>query len=202
MAAKRPQAPRDHTAVAHNIIKWGSARVLDYINRSRVAHKRRISSSIDISMNRLQAARIYLCGPIENHQNDFAQWRTIITKSLNNSIDNIVIWDPIIKPSWLINEDREALDLAFNKQLIYHNYYKIDKPPIGDRIWNINPRARQICQGLAGSCDILIARLTKTFSWGSVDELEVAIRRHIPVFIWFADERVGIYGLPGIADNE
>jgi hypothetical protein len=58
-----------------------------------------------------------------------------------------------------------------------------------------NNDIRRVCRKLANTCDILIARICDKFSWGTIDELEICIGRNIPIFIWYPQDIIGIYGL-------
>jgi hypothetical protein len=153
------------------------------------------SSEVQVP-GRLHNKSIYLCGPIENDPGA-GDWRKTISDALREIEPTFRIWNPLIKPKWYGESDPH---IAFDKELIFHNLYKTLGVPDGATAWKENERARSLCKGLVSSCDIVIARLSDKFTWGSIDELEIAISRKIPVFLWLT-KPVGIYGLPGICDR-
>lgn len=146
-------------------------------------------------MGKLSHTKYYLCGQIENDP-AYAAWRCEIAKQLISIDDSIIVWDPMVKPEWQSSDVKSA----FDKQTLYIEYYG---KPYHNRqhCLDINIEARRVCRGLAGGCDILIARLSNKFTWGSIDEIEVAMTRRIPIFIWLPDGPLGIYGLPGITND-
>lgn len=150
---------------------------------------------MDTNKNMLAGSRIYLCGQIENAA-DSKSWRHLFAQQLPQIIPNVKVWDPMIKPSW-VSDDVQNDQIAFKwKSEIFGG--DIAK---GERCWIANQSVRRLCKQLASKCDILVARITKEFTWGSIDELEIAALRRIPVFLILPDGPISIYGLSGIIYN-
>lgn len=145
-------------------------------------------------MELLSGSKIYLCGQVEN-STDAVSWREHVTKYLHNLNKDIIVWDPLVKPQWMpentkndsvaVSDRKHLLDKTTNKSLqcIEANYY-----------------LRKICKQLANKCDIMIANITSTFTWGSIDELEIGIDRNIPIFLAMPDGIISAYGIAGIAN--
>lgn len=148
-------------------------------------------------MIRLTNFRIYTCGHIENdYGND---WRGDLTHKLHGVEPSFVVWDPMIKPTWMSLDSRND-SLSFDKKLFYESTEPVtylDRC----RMLQANTECRRVCRKLVNQCDIVIARLCNKFTWGSIDELELAIERGIPIFLWFPDGPLGLYGTPGIIDK-
>ena len=155
-------------------------------------------------MGILQNLRIYLCGPIESDP-DAAGWRKDLTTQLAAIEPTLKIWDPMIKPNW-VHSDVMSDGVAFEwKRHVIDDEPKPEFSTLeskGVRCFNANVAVRRICKQLANKCDILIARISKTFTWGSIDELEIAIGRRIPIFVVMPDGLISIYGLAGVVRRQ
>ena len=154
--------------------------------------------------NILQDLRVYLCGQIENDP-DAAGWRKELAQKLVSIEPTLKVWDPMIKPNW-VHSDVISDAVAFKwKQ---HVIGDDEKPEFssqeskGTRCFNANVAVRRICKQLANKCDIFVARISKTFTWGSIDELEIAISRRIPIFVILPDGLISIYGLAGMVRSK
>jgi len=146
-------------------------------------------------MKILSHSKIYLCGQIEQDI-DAAGWRIDLANRLHLLNPTIKIWDPLIKPDWV--PAGVASDNAFlHKKFILPDASLDDKLTKGRLCFEANKDVRYICKMLASKCDILIARINKLFTWGSIDELEIAIQRGIPIFLWLPDGLISIYGIAG-----
>lgn len=145
-------------------------------------------------MKIFEHSKVYLCGQVEMAE-DCRTWRRDIAQALILNVDpTIVVWDPLIKPKWMSDDSRHP-SLVLSKREIF-NWTNEAEKDVGARAWSANAEIRRICKQLAGKCDWMIARITKDFTWGSIDELEIAINRGIPIFFWFPDGPLGVYGLP------
>lgn len=159
-------------------------------------------------MNILANSRVYLCGQVE-HDTNAAGWRKEIATGLISIEPTLKIWDPLIKPEWLgqsggpINDGTiDPSDPRGSQRLDmiaygYKDYVMDPSDPRGLQCLEANRRVRAVCKQLANKCDFIIARISKTFTWGSIDELEIAISRHIPIFLWLPDGMISIYGIAG-----
>lgn len=132
-------------------------------------------------MNHLKNTRIYLSGPIEFSQNPIS-WRQKISSKLKEI--GIIIYDPLIKPDWLPKLDqKEQLKL---KELYLQNQHI----PI---VESNNKLIREYCLNLVRHADILIVKLDKTFTAGTLEEIKLAEGK--PIFIitenvsmWLVDQ--------------
>lgn len=144
-------------------------------------------------MGRLDHAKIYLCGQVEA-DNDCASWRLQIAKTLRSVNPTLIVWDPLIKPQWMSEDARSNVPIDLPSMFG-------PKSAMRTRVFAVNSEIRQVCQGLAGAADIIIARIIHKFTWGSIDELEIAARRQIPVFFHLPGGPLGLYGMPGTITN-
>jgi len=135
-------------------------------------------------MGKLSGYYIYLCGPVE-HDPDCKAWRTELRSNILDINNEIIVWDPTIrKPPF----EEDAFEWA--------------SPNESANSIKSNKYVRKICTSLAGQCDIIIAMLNRTFTWGSIHELEIAIYRNIPIYLWMANSHVSVYGSAGIITDE
>lgn len=144
-------------------------------------------------MKNLAHLKFYLCGQVEQDK-DAAKWRELVAHRLCSVLDDIIILDPLIKPKWFNCPDNIAY--GYKKEV---QDYLLNNADLTDNVMNsisANRQVRSICKQLANKCDVLIARLTNTFTWGSIDEIEIAINRNIPIFMVLPDNIVSIYGIP------
>lgn len=136
-------------------------------------------------MGCLSHSSIYLCGQVE-HDPKCSIWRKQVTNDIYLRDPTINVWNPMCMPNWTTNVNK-----AFDNDI--HN----------SEAWQANIEVRKISKLLANHCSILLARITRTFTWGSIDELEIAIDRNIPIFLWLPDGIISTYGIPGcITDYE
>ena len=156
----------------------------------------------------LRHSKVYLCGQVEHDFSNAASWRTEIASDLKAVDPDIIVWDPLIKPTWMPADSRND-KIAFNKRDMFKTYYEADDVPeatrlgLGRRGWMAGHTIRRVCKKLASASDFMIARVSKTFTWGSIDELEIAARDNKPIFFWLPDGPISTYGLPGcIPDYE
>ena len=145
-------------------------------------------------MNILAHSKTYLVGQIENDP-QAAGWREELAGRLKLIEPTLKIWDPLIKPSW-VHPDVCSAEAAFG----WKKFVSTDDKR-GEQCYSTNIAVRRLCKQLVGKCDFVIARLTKTFTWGSLDELEIACNRRIPIFLWMPESLVSIYGLAGCIYN-
>lgn len=131
---------------------------------------------------------VYLCGQVENC-NNASDWRNSIAVDLDNS--KFTIWNPLNHPEWVKNkiEDSYLYKQELNNKKLSKNTKKCLKA---------NKYSRKIYHTLASQCDIIIARISKEFTWGSIQELEIAINRNIPIFYWMPDGLMSVYGISHI----
>jgi len=145
----------------------------------------------------LSNTRVYLCGPLENDP-QAAGWRLELARRLPLINPEIIVWDPMIKPDWVSSQ-------AKNDQISFqwkeHVGGGTGHDERGKECHDTNKLIRIMCKQLANKCDWFIARISKTFTWGSIDELEIAITRRIPIFLWLPDGKISIYGLAGCVHN-
>lgn len=143
-------------------------------------------------MGHLSNLKIYLCGQVEV---DIycAQWRNRMTRALHQVEPSLIIWDPLIKPQWVTPESRND-SIALDKRVYVDPASTIDT-------WEANKEIRRVCKALVGGCDIVVARISKQFTWGSIDELEIACDRGIPIFVCYPDGPFGLYGLTGLVSG-
>ena len=142
-------------------------------------------------MSLLDNTIVYLCGQIENDSDSAAGWRRMLAQQLPSINPTINVWDPLVKPNWL------ASDLSDDKIAYGWKHEVTEQTEHGLRCYNATVAIRQICKQLASKCDWIIARISKVFTWGSIDELEIAAQRRIPVFLWLPDGLISIYGISG-----
>lgn len=135
---------------------------------------------------------VYLCGQVENDP-EAAGWRKDIASSLTAINPLITVWDPLLKPEW-VDHDVCDEEVAFKWKKHVLGDSDLEK---GEQCYSANRSVRRLCKQLANKCDWMIARISKTFTWGSIDELEIAASRKIPVFMWLPDGLISIYGLAG-----
>ena len=161
-------------------------------------------------MNTLQDLRVYLCGQIENDLHA-AGWRTWLTSRLVSIEPTIKVWDPMVKPDWIARDVSDDVAYGYKSFVIDDEPLRHEPPALditapleskGTRCFDANVRVRGICKQLANKCDIMIARISKKFTWGSIDELEIASSRKIPVFMIMPDGLISIYGLAGIVRSK
>jgi hypothetical protein len=148
-------------------------------------------------MNMLDHASFYLCGQIESDP-DCVPWRKKTASRIGEIIPTAQVWDPLVKAKWMSEEARDNA-ACLSKHKIFHPLRLY--PGEQDRGWKGNADCRKVCQALVGNCNIVIARIINKFTWGSIDELEIAIRRNAPIFLWLPDGPLGLYGLPAVVDN-
>lgn len=142
-------------------------------------------------MNNLSCTKVYLVGQIENDP-EAAAWRVQLARRLPSINNTITVWDPMVKPTW-VEEGVMSDKVAFE----WKQHVLEAKSAKGESCFAANKAVRRICKQLASKCDWMIARLCKKFTWGSIDELEIAINRGIPVFLWLPDGLISIYGVAG-----
>jgi hypothetical protein len=150
-------------------------------------------------MKTLSYSKTYLCGPIESDPKA-ARWRVDLAAALYKIDPTISVWDPLIKPDWVHPNIKNDTVAFGNKKYIFNHRYESTSEAeklMGQTCFETNKEVRRICKTLAGKCDFMIARISKTFTWGSIDELEIAIDRHIPIFLWLPDGPISIYGIAG-----
>ena len=177
-------------------------------------------------MNILSNTRVYLCGQIENDP-EAAGWRKELARRLPSINPDIVVWDPMDKPEWALETMNEEVAFAWKQHVLDDELVVTDKEALqqpevlrqpklvqtgpnsmvwdqstkGRECFNGNVAVRRVCKQLASKCDWFIARISKTFTWGSIDELEIAIARRIPIFLWIPDGIISIYGIAGCVYN-
>jgi hypothetical protein len=144
-------------------------------------------------MGILDNLTVYQCGQVEN-DDDPAGWRNASARSLYKINPLLRICDPLSKPQWLDPKGKDDKIAYGLKNYIGHK----DHASEAIECLDANVYIRRICKQLASKCDIFIARITKTFTWGSIDELEIAITRNIPIFLVLPDGLISIYGMSGI----
>jgi hypothetical protein len=144
----------------------------------------------------LRHSKVYLCGQVENDLANASSWRKELTQDLVKIEPDLIVWDPLIKPEWMSPDSRDD-KIAFNKEAMFRLAPTPENLLLGRRGWEAADEIRQVCQKLTASADFIIARITKTFTWGSIDELEIAARQDKPIFFWLPDGPVSTYGLPG-----
>lgn len=160
-----------------------------------------------MSVRNLIRSKTYLTGQIENDPKCM-DWRTKLAADLIKIEPEIIVWNPLIKPDWM-GEDARHESLAFDKKAMFPKWSgEVHNPDVylptidtGVAGWRANLEIRKVCKKLASSCDFMIARITKTFTWGSIDELEIAASQNKPVFFWFPEGPVSTYGIPGCIPN-
>lgn len=143
-------------------------------------------------MGFLSGTSVYLCGQIETDK-ECGEWRKEIAKLLNNK--NIKVWDPLIKPHWMSRNSQNTGDVLDTAKIFDSTNRSLNG-------FNANIEIRNICKTLVNRCDFMIARLINKFTWGSIDELEIAINRKIPIFFWLPDGPLGVYGIPAYLENK
>lgn len=147
-------------------------------------------------MGILSNCSYYLCGQVESSA-DPDGWRRELAADIKNIEPTSKIFDPLIKPEWVDPHDKYAYQ--YKKYVLNpRNGYEKDW---GEICFNINKEIRKQSKALASQCNILIARISKEFTWGSIDELEIAIQRRIPIFLWLPDGNISIYGVAGIMSD-
>ncbi len=172
-------------------------------------------------MNILNNTRVYLCGQIENDP-EAAGWRKELARRLPSINPDIVVWDPMVKPQWASEAMHDEVAFKWKQHILddepvvtddeavlrcpelTHNGKKSwawDQTTKGRKCYEGNIAVRRICKQLASKCDWFIARISKTFTWGSIDELEIAIARRIPIYLWIPDGIISIYGIAGCVYN-
>lgn len=145
---------------------------------------------------------VYLIGQIESDPNA-GDWRADLTRFLYGLDQTITVWDPLVKPNWMPIPSRDPKipfdTLVYQRDRTYRKFWSETEQETAHKMWEANTVIRSVCKSLVGNCVWAIARLKKAFTWGSIDELEIAINRKIPLFMWFPDGPIGTYGLPGLA---
>lgn len=147
-------------------------------------------------MDRLSNTTVYLLGQVESDPNAHS-WRIDMTHWLHALSKSIKVWDPLVKASWM-NQFSKSPTIPFNTD-IYTGNGVLSQSSLD--MWDANTEIRSVCRSLINNCDWVMARLQKSFTWGSIDELEIAINRKIPIFLWLPDGPIGTYGLPGLVSN-
>ncbi len=150
-------------------------------------------------MGILSNSSFYLCGQIENCDSPI-DWRVKLAQDLKSIDPTFKVWDPLIKPDW-VDPDMGDNEVAYGFKPYVLSSKDQEEQNKGFRCFEANVEVRNICAQLAGKCDILIARISKTFTWGSIDELELAAARGIPIFLWLPDGNISIYGIAGVVRN-
>lgn len=138
---------------------------------------------------------VYLCGQVENDLNAAAPWRRELAINLHHIEPLLRVWDPLVKPLWMGEARNDQVVLQWKSEVLGGDAEKAKK------CFTLNRDIRRVCKQLASKCDWMIARITKTFTWGSIDELEIGINRRIPIFLWLPDGLISIYGLSGCVHN-
>jgi len=152
-------------------------------------------------MGILAHAKIYLAGQIESDPNE-RSWRLELTTSLHKIEPTLTIWDPLIKPRWVPINTVNHVAFGLKDRVFIENCQSSEQwLDEGALCLEANKQVRFHCKMLANKCDILIIRLSKAFTWGTIDEVEIAINRNIPRFLWLPDGPVSIYGLAGCIDK-
>ena len=149
-------------------------------------------------MSILSGLRVYLCGPVESDPNA-ANWRKTLANKLLAIEPSLAIWDPLVKPDWVGDVANDEMAFGWKKHVFERDDNDLYLPKLdrGKACFDTNISVRRICKQLASKCDIIVARVSKTFTWGSIDELEIATQRRIPIFIWLPDGPISIYGIAG-----
>lgn len=144
----------------------------------------------------LSYSKVYLCGQVEN-DSDATRWRIDIAQELKKINNNIVVWDPLIKPEW-VGKNVANYDVCIGYKDFIGKCSNAGLHEKGRACFEANKAVRRQCKQLAYKCDWMIARLNKKFTWGSIDEIEIAITRNIPIFLWLPDKKIiSTYGVPG-----
>ncbi len=147
-------------------------------------------------MGLLDDFSIYECGQVENDPNAVG-WRVDLASEIHKINPYINVWDPLTKPDWLPEKGRDD-EMAFGwKKHILDG----QSPEKANQSLDANRYIRHICKQLAAKADIIIARIPKIFTWGSIDELEIGIQRRIPIFLWLPEGMISVYGVSGIVDT-
>lgn len=149
-------------------------------------------------MGRLNIATAYFCGHVENDYDPTDNWRTTLGSDLSTIIPTC--WSPLLKPDWMPLVSLNV-GTALDKEALFSDPKRLKIKRRQAKCFESNQICRHVCQCLAGQCTILIARLINKFTWGSIDELEIAARRRIPIFLWLPDGPLGLYGMPGIISS-
>lgn len=148
-------------------------------------------------MRLLTNSSVYLCGQVE-HDPTAAVWRKQLTGHLSQIIEGVKVWDPLVHPDWFPAHAKEEICYGYKKYLWGNDYDQAK----AKACLRGNREIRKICKMLASKCDFMIARISKSFTWGSIDELEIAIERNIPIFLWLPDGIISVYGVAGCVTNE
>lgn len=152
-------------------------------------------------MGLLDDTSFYLCGQVENDP-DAHNWRVDLAKNLININPYIKVWDPLIKPDWLPHKGQDdVMAFEWKKYITASSICTENNLNKANLCLDANRYIRHICKQLASKVDIIIARIPKIFTWGSIDELEIGIRRKIPIFLWLPDGMISVYGVSGIVDT-
>lgn len=147
-------------------------------------------------MGRLHHAKFYTPSPVEF--GGLGSWPREVSAALKKIEPTAKVWSPTIKPAWVSKECADITAALDKSSLFYPR-------KVGDRnkarAWKANVDSRRLCQMLVNQADILVAKLPKQFTWGTIAEIEIGISRDIPIFISMPDGPLGLFGIPGIVSS-
>jgi nucleoside 2-deoxyribosyltransferase len=127
----------------------------------------------------LNGSRCYLCGPIENHEDD---WRVKITPKLQKL--GIKIWNPLVKPNWMYNVT--GCDQKNDRNYINNNMNNLDKDKLHE-IFIKNNEIKNVCLRLVSACDFVICKVGGP-TVGTFHELAKANDQNKPI-LFFTDNK-------------
>lgn len=130
-------------------------------------------------MNLLNKARFYLSGPIERSTHHAHTWRRDLSDRIHAAVPGAVIWDPLVKPSWMIDINGPQQQLMRECVEKWHGN-DTDNPVYKD-IRKQNKMIRNFGMSMAVNCDIIIIKIDDHPTVGSIEEL--VLGQYKPVFV-------------------
>ena len=140
-------------------------------------------------MGLLNGTTAYLAGPVERDIN-CASWRNQITPKLKSL--GVKIWDPLVKPKWLIDEigDLTALDQMGDKETFNEWLFNPSCESRGESfIFHRNKFTRDACLRLVSACDFVICYVDGP-TVGTFEELCVANQQNKPILFFYTDQKL------------
>lgn len=146
-------------------------------------------------MGLLKGTSVYLIGQID-HAEDPRSWRRGIAKNLLSPM-GVRIYDPLIKPFWLLEEIHGIMPPQWAKDLNPSEDFKVFKDFLtSPEEWSASAKPaiinrmnfiRKLCMRMAASCDFIIGSIPKKFTVGTMEELGFAAKCGKPILLYLPD---------------
>jgi len=135
-------------------------------------------------MNLLKGSSVYLAGAVD-HSDNPREWRINIAESLLSPM-GVKVYDPLLKPSWsspAVKEAPKDFFDSFDRVAVGHQTITFR-----DRyLWNGMATIRRLCLRMVADCNFMIVSLPKKLTFGTLEELKLAVDAGKPVLLYMPD---------------